>query len=73
MEIIVCMTIDVVEASIGLLVRCMMQSVQTVDRTLRFHSNLQKTDLFTAGIATRKEDHLDIDLLMVQYSNVLTR
>lgn len=56
------MMIDVVGVSIGLLVKCMMLFVQIVDRIHRFLSNHQRTDLFTAGIVTRKEDPLDTEL-----------
>jgi hypothetical protein len=61
MEILVCMMIDVEEASIGLLVRCMMLFVQIADRIHRFLSSHQKTDQSTAGIVTRREGQLDIE------------
>jgi hypothetical protein len=65
------MTIDVVEVSIGLLVKCMMQYVQIADRIHRFLSSHQKTDQSTAGIVTRKEDQPDIKIQMIQFSIVL--
>ena len=48
--------IDVEEDSIALLVKCTTLFVLIVDRTLRFLSNLLRTDRFTAGTVIRRRN-----------------
>jgi RNA binding exosome subunit len=42
--------------------KCTMQSVLNVDKNAKFHSNLTKTDLYTAEIVIVRKDLLEADI-----------
>jgi hypothetical protein len=41
--------------------KCTMQSVLNVDKNVKFHSNLTKTDLYTAENVLLKRDPREVD------------